>query len=298
MKNTNKNTNTNTNKTMRRVSGIALSALMLMSVAGATLCTANAATADEATVDEAVISAQTQSYSGTGKVERIDELKSHDGRVYAPATSNWFAIRNTADGKQTYITASGVDGEVTIEVLNGDAEVIISETADLAQTDMMKVQIPMNAEDGVFYFVNVYQNAETASTENYSVNHLSQGYIDMLEATSAPFCETVTIKSQPGVVEGMDGTTTTFDAVKDTFYISTGEGTTYTFDISADCDLEYSYIVTDFDGNFVTEGHGIAKNGYVQEHTLELEEHGSYFVHFSGVMAEAGDATFTFGAKR
>lgn len=38
--------NTNTNKVIRRVSGLALSAVMLMSVAGTTLCSA---TADEAT---------------------------------------------------------------------------------------------------------------------------------------------------------------------------------------------------------------------------------------------------------
>lgn len=294
--------NTNTNKVIRRVSGLALSAVMLMSVVGTTLCSATADEArfDAATTDEAAISGQENPGSGKGKIERIDVLGNHDGRVFEPATSNWFAIRNTADGKKTYVTVIGEDGQVTVEVtkvVDEESVVVASETADLSETDMMKVEIPMNEEDGYLYFVNVYQNPETASTENYSVNHLSQGYIDMLEATSAPFCETVTIKSQPGVVESMDGTKTTFNAVKDTFYISTGAGTNYAFDISADCDLDYSFIVTDFDGNFVTEGHGTAKNGYVQEHSIELEEHGSYFVHFSGIMAEEGEATFTFGVK-
>ena len=288
-----KNTNANTNKTLKRTAAIALSAVMLMSASVATLCTTNAATMDEACADNAATSSQTQSLSGTGKVQRMDELKSHDGRVYAPNTSNWFAIRNTRDGKQTYVTASGEDGQVTIDVYGKDAEVIISETADLAKADM-KVQIPMNEEDGVFYYVNVYQNAETASTDNYSVNHLSQSYIDMLESTTVEFGKTVAIESQVATIENMDGTTKTINEAKDTLYIATGAGTSYTFEIGADADLEYSFTVTDFDGNFVTDFTGTVNDGVIEVKHLELEEHGCYFINFDGSLAEAGEVTFRF----
>lgn len=285
----------NTNKTKRRVVGIVLSAVMLMSVAGATLCTVNAATADEA-----LIPAQTQTANSTSKVERIDVVKINHGRVFAPGTSNWFAIRNTADGKKTYITASGEDGITTIELIKSYGEesiVIASKTADLSKTDMMKVEVPMNAEDGYNYFVNVYQNPETASTENYSVNHLSQIYVDITEATSLPFGETVTKQTEAFTVNCSDGTKTTVNQIVATFYITTGADANYTFDVSADDDLDYSFIVTDLEGNYVTEDSGFAKFGYVQEHSLDLDENGCYFIKICADMDKAGEATFTFGAK-
>lgn len=303
-----KNTNKNTSKVIRRTAGLALSALMLTSVVGATFCSA---TAQTATMDEATRPAQTATMdevtsskanmgSGFGKISRIDVLRNHDGRVYAPGSNNWFAVKNNADGKQTYVTASGEDGITTIDVIrnvNGESEIIASETADLAETEMMKVAIPMNEEDGFYYFVNVYQNSETASTGNFSVNHLTQGYIDMLEATVLPFGETVTEVTETIKAVCSTGEEFTFNQIIDTFYTCAGVGRNYTFDVSASGDLEYSFYVTDFDGNIVADGNGFAKNGYVQEHSLDLDEHGCYFIHFFGNMDEAGEATFTFGTK-
>lgn len=408
----------NTNKTIRRVSGIALSAVMLMSVAGTTLCEASSATVNEATADEVTVSAraqvnrapdkverldeieindgrvyapgsfnwfaisntndsqktfivvsgedgqvsinvfdlehnivasvtgdmsekenikveipmneddgcfyfvnvsqdienastsdfsvmhisqteQTHPGSGNGMIERLDVLKSHDGRVFTPGTSNWFAIRNTCDGKKTYITASGEDGQTTIDVFkvdDGEHVVIASETADLAETEMMKVEIPMNEEDGPFYFVNVYQTDETASTENYSINHLNQSYMDLIEATNIDFNETVAVKSRPATIENMDGTIKAINEVKDTMYFSTGAGNTYTFEVGAESDLEYSFIITDFDGNYVDDVCGTVKGGSADKITLTLEQNGSYFVHFSGSLLDEGEVAFGFGA--
>lgn len=235
--------------------------------------------------------------SGNGKIERMDVLKGHDGRVYEPGTDNWFAVKNTADGKQTYVTASGENGEVTITVYDTERNIVSTVTGDMSETDFIKTEIPMNEDGGAFYFVNVTQNSEKLSSENFSVNHLSQGYINTFESTVADFGETLTVKSQPVEIENMDGTTTTVNEAKDRFYIFAGEGTNYTFDISADCGFEYSFVVTDFDGNVVMDHQGKDKLGYVQECSVELEEYGCYFVYFNAIMEEAGEATFTFGAK-
>ena len=147
--------------------------------------------------------------SGNGKIERMDVLKGHDGRVYEPGTDNWFAVKNTADGKQTYVTASGENGEVTITVYDTERNIVSTVTGDMSETDFIKTEIPMNEDGGAFYFVNVTQNSEKLSSENFSVNHLSQGYINTFESTVADFGETLTVKSQPVEIENMDGTTTT-----------------------------------------------------------------------------------------
>ena len=85
--------NTKKNSTIVRATGVALSAIMIMSVSAATLTTAN------------VSAMPTDNVTGTKPIERMPVMDINTGKDVKAGTHNMFAIKNTQDLKSTTLAA-------------------------------------------------------------------------------------------------------------------------------------------------------------------------------------------------
>ena len=273
--------NTKKNSTIVRATGVALSAIMIMSVSAATLATAN------------VSAMPTDNVTGTKPIERMPVMDINTGKDVKAGTHNMFAIKNTQDLKSTTLAVKDESSQARIQLYDGNMNPIDYTTKRLSKDGKIQVTIPMNPEDPVWYFVDVYQVPSPTATD-FSFAHLDEQGLrkfnsTVLEEGSSFKPETIITADDNG-----DGTTTEVSRAQGTFAVTPDETGCYNLHIVPEEYAFYQLKMYDEEGNFLGECHGNIEPGFPFINNFYFEEGKTLYFDYKLICSPDTTVEFTF----
>lgn len=253
------------NMILTRATGVALSALMVVSVSAAMLTNSN------------VSAMPTDAVTGNKPVEKMSVLDINSGKDAKAGTHNMVAIKNTMDSEATTVAVKDASGQARIQLFDGNMNPIDYTTKRLSKDGKIQITIPMNPEDPYWYFVDVYQVPSPTATDFGFANLDEQG-LRAFYAQNLKTGKPLTLESVGSYLEDADGTQTEILKAEGTVAFTPDETNCYDFKLFATGNAFFSLKMYDENGNFCGEMHSnIDADSHFYNNFYFEEGHTYYF---------------------
>lgn len=271
--------NTKNNKALTRAAGVALSAIMIMSVSAATLGTVTA----NAMPTEAV--------TGIKPGEEATIMDVNTGKDVQKESLNHVSIKNAKTDIPTFLVLKDESKTATVQLYDGNMNPVGFAQASSNEDGIVEVMIPNDSEGTDWYYADIMQLPSEGATD-YSFAHLDVEQARIAKRTLITQGETKTLNTQNNEIF-MDGENVTAGVAVKEFTFVCDKTDNYKFNFTPEKSGRFHARVEDSEtGEFVFDCEIEIENGETDGFGGMLEGGKTYTVIVTGVVE--ADTSFGF----